>query len=151
MPDKTPITSPGKYVTPTAVGFANSHGELALVTNDAPLPVIITNRGGGDSTIITPPTPLAGQATQSVVVGPFTPNPNLPIHLQLSGQWKGTVALERSTDGGKTRQGLTIGGARWASFSGNVNEPVWQEVEAGASFWLNIQLESGEITYRVSQ
>ncbi len=73
------------------------------------------------------------------------------MHLQLSGNWQGTVSLQRSTDSGATRQGLTVGGTPWASFSGNANEPVWQETEADTSFWLAITLTSGTLSYRLSQ
>jgi len=145
MPQKTPISSPAKYVSPTAVGFANQKGELALVTSNAPLPVTVTNGSGPRVQ------PVAGKTVSSTVVGPFVPNSNVPFHLQLSGEWKGRVTLERSADGGATRQGLTIGGAPWASFSVNVNEPVWQETDSTASFWLNIALEGGELSYRLSQ
>ena len=143
MPEKTPINSPAKYVSASAIGFANPEGELALVTASAPLPVTITN---GSSV-----KPIAGKTASSTVVGPFVPNTNVPFHLQLSGEWKGRVTLERSTDGGATRQGLTIGGTPWASFSVNVNEPVWQESDSTASFWLNMTLDGGELGYRLSQ
>jgi hypothetical protein len=145
MPEKTPIISPAKYVSATAVGFASQRGELALVTSNAPLPVTVTNGSGPRVQ------PLSGRASSSTVVGPFAPNTNVPFHLQLSGEWRGRVSLERSTDKGATRQGLTIGGTPWASFSVNVNEPVWQESDSTASFWLNIMLEGGEVMYRLSQ
>ncbi|WP_347303353.1 hypothetical protein V5740_01640 [Croceibacterium sp. TMG7-5b_MA50] len=86
-----------------------------------------------------------------MVAGPFRPVAATPIHLQLSGEWAGRVSLERSVDGGATRQGLTVGGRRWGSFTTPANEPVWQENEAGATFWLNIEMTSGELIYRVSQ
>ncbi len=145
MADKLSVTSPGRYVAPTALGFADAAGELVVVTATEPLPVAVSE------TRSAPPAPLSGRAVQSAIVGPYVPVPDQPIHLQLSGTWQGTVALERSVDGGATRQGLTVGGAEWAVFTGNANEPVWQEADAAASFWLNLQIASGEITYRVSQ
>jgi hypothetical protein len=39
----------------------------------------------------------------------------------------------------------------WASFTGNANEVVWQEGEQGASFYLNIAVTSGTVSYRLSQ
>jgi len=148
MTKKYPITPAGLYVPPTAIGFADAQGDLALVTYEAPLPVSLIDSG---MIAVNPPEPLADIITEDLVAGPFEPLKNVPIHLQLSGEWQGTVALERSTDGGTTRQGLTVGGMAWASFTGNVNEPVWEESEAGATFWLNISLTSGTLSYRLSQ
>lgn len=145
MADKLSVTSPGRYAAPTAIGFADAAGELVLVTGTQPLPVTFSEARSA------PPAPLSGKAVQPVIAGPYLPIPDQPIHLQLSGTWQGTVALERSVDGGTTRQGLTVGGAEWAVFTGNANEPVWQEADPAASFWLNLQIASGEITYRVSQ
>ena len=141
-----------RYVSPT--GFASASGELALVTPDTPLPVMIINSSGGPSAMPQPqqrtPVPLTGTAAKSAIIGPFIPSVDLPVYLHLSGDWKGTVALERSTDAGKTRHGLTIGGYPWASYTSNVNEPVWQEVDPQASLWLNIAIVSGNLTYRLS-
>lgn len=150
MSQKFPISSPARFATPTAVGFTDGAGTLALVSQGAPLPVTITNASSIPD-LPDAPKPLVGRATSSVVVGPFTPAGSTPIHLQLSGTWAGRASLERSTDGGVTRQGLTVGGRRWASFTANANEPVWQDSEAGVTFWLNVQITSGELAYRVSQ
>ena len=57
----------------------------------------------------------------------------------------------RSVDGGTTTSGLTAAGMRWASFTGNVNEVVWQDSDSAATFYLDINLTSGSVTYRVSQ
>jgi len=152
MPQKKTVNSPGQYVLPTAIGFSNANGDLALVTQDSPLPVRVTNGTAGGSTGATAPAkPLAGEAAASTVAGPFVPARDTPMHLQLSGTWQGSVTLERSIDGGETRQGVTAGGQPWASFTGNVNEPIWQESGTDASFWLKITLESGQLTYRLSQ
>jgi hypothetical protein len=143
MSQNTPISSPSSYVAPTAIGFADSSGGLVLVSESEPLPVAT---GRGD-----PPAPLAGQASASTTAGPFAPLPDAPIHLQLGGAWSGRVELQRSTDGGVSRSGLTAGGLPWASYSGNVNEVVWQEGERDATFYLAITLDSGTLSYRVSQ
>ena len=139
-----------RYVSPT--GFANGSGQLALVTPDTPLPVMLIDGGSRAPSVPFPEnaTPLAGKTANSAVVGPFVTGADLPIHLQLAGVWKGKVTFERSTDGGATRQGVTIGGRPWGSFTTNVNEPIWQETDPAASFWLNIVLESGEVSYRLS-
>jgi hypothetical protein len=140
---KYPISPPASYVTPTAIGFADSVGDLSLVGAATPLPVTAA-RGAA-------PAPLAGQTGQAVVAGPFVPLLDVPIHLELGGVWAGQVALQRSSDGGTTRRGVTCGGLPWASFTGNANEVVWQEGEQGASLYLNIAVTSGTVSYRLSQ
>lgn len=138
------ITQPAGYVTPVAVGFSSSSGVLNLVTSGAPLPVA-TQRAG------TAPSPLAGSTSASTAAGPFVPLLDTPIHVQLSGTWTGSVQLQRSIDGGATRQAVTLGGGSWARFTGNANEAVWQEGEAAATFYLAIDLTAGTLSYRVSQ
>lgn len=140
---KYPISPPASYVTPTAIGFADSAGDLSLVGAATPLPVTATREAA--------PPALAGQAAQAVVVGPFVPLLDVPIHLELGGVWSGQVALQRSSDGGTTRPGVTAGGMPWASFAGNVNEVVWQEGEQGVSLYLDIAVTSGTVSYRLSQ
>ena len=140
---KYPISPPASYVTPTAIGFADSAGDLSLVGAATPLPVTATREAA--------PPALAGQAAQAVVVGPFVPLLDAPIHLELGGVWSGQVALQRSSDGGTTRPGVTAGGMPWASFAGNVNEVIWQEGEQGVSLYLDIAVTSGTVSYRLSQ
>ena len=144
MPNKPPISFPSSYVAPTAMGFADSVGALSLVAGDTPLPVAQTRPAAT-------PAPLQGQTATSIVAGPFVPLRDVSVHLQLAGAWTGTVTVQRSADGGTTRQALTAGGLPWARFTGNANEVVWQEGEAGASLYLDIALTSGTLTYRVSQ
>ena len=143
MTAKYPISPPASYVTPTAIGFADSAGDLALVGDDLPLPVTARRDAA--------PAPLAGQTSLTAVIGPFVPLSDAPVHLELRGVWSGQVALQRSTDGGTTRSGVTAGGMPWATFSGNASEIVWQEGEQGASLYLDIALTSGTVSYRVSQ
>jgi hypothetical protein len=143
MPISYPISSPTSYVAPPAVGFADADGNGVLVAGQAPLPVA-TVRGEA-------PAPLAGVTTQSLVAGPYAPLTGAPLHLELSGTWSGSVELQRSTDGGTTRSGLTAGGMPWARFEGNANEVVWEEGERAATFYLDIVLASGTLTYRLSQ
>lgn len=147
MPSKPTIHFPTNYVAPSALGFADRNGTLALVSGSDPLPVRVMTAAEA----IVVPAALAGETAKTTVVGPFKPASGTPIHLQLSGSWTGSVTVERSMAGGKSRQALTIGGTSWAVFSGNVNEPIWQENEAGVEFWLNIQVRSGTVSYRLSQ
>ncbi|WP_126665476.1 hypothetical protein [Croceibacterium ferulae] len=147
----TTILSPTSYVAPSALGFSDPAGNFSLVTPQAPLPVVVTGGGTQPVEALPPPTPLAGDAAGSTVTGPFKATVNRPIHVQLSGVWTGSVSLERSIDDGKSRYPLTVGGMPWAVFNSNANEPVWQDSEVGATFYLNIALQSGTIAYRVSQ
>ena len=140
---KYPISPPASYVTPTAIGFADSAGDLALVGDDLPLPVTARREAA--------PAPLEGQTSQTVVARPFVPLRDAPVHLALRGVWSGQEALQRSTDGGTTRSGVTAGGMPWATFSANANEIVWQEGEQGASLYLDIAVTSGTVSYRLSQ
>ena len=140
---KYPISPPASYVTPTAVGFADAAGDLAIVGEAVPLPVAMRRDAA--------PAPLTGVASQPVVAGPFMPLRDAPVHIQLGGEWMGQVTLQRSTDGGTTRLGVTAGGMPWASFAGNANEIVWQEAEQGASLYLDIAITSGTVNYRLSQ
>jgi hypothetical protein len=63
----------------------------------------------------------------------------------------GAVELRRSLDGGATQLPLTAGGERWGRFTGNANEAVTDESEAGASYHLGVTLQSGTLAYRVAQ
>lgn len=143
MPQKSRIESPAGYATSFAVGYSDHAGDLALVTSASPLPVSLT--------VGAPPPPLAGTASASGLTGPFAAAAGMPIHVQTGGIWEGRVSLVRSVDGGTTTSGLTAAGMRWASFTGNVNEVVWQDSDSAATFYLDINLTSGSVTYRVSQ
>lgn len=143
MPQKSRIESPAKYATSFAVGYSDPAGDLALVTASTPLPVSLQASA--------PPPPMAGIASASGLIGPYSAASGVPIHLQLDGTWQGRVSLVRSVDGGATTHGLTAAGMRWASFTADVNEVVWQDSDASATFYLDITLSSGAVSYRVSQ
>ena len=110
-----------------------------------PLPVTMQNPAPATST------PLTGTANASTTVGPFTPQLARAIWISLSGTWTGTVQVLRSTDGGATKLPLTVAGASWGSFTANCNEPVAEESDAAATYYLSITLASGSVTYRVAQ
>ena len=144
MSDQIPISHQANYVTPTAIGYADEAGFYVQVTEQVPLPVAGARAAAA-------PAPLEAETGQSLVAGPYTPLPDVPIHLELRGEWSGSVELQRSIDGGATRSGLTVGGMPWARFDGNANEIVWQEGERGATLYLDIAIASGTLEYRVSQ
>lgn len=141
-----PIQYPAQFAPGVAMSFDTGAGIATAVSDTAPLPVRLAAGGGGIR-----PAPLAGVAAASTLVGPFAPLAQVPIALALSGTWNGTVRLLRSIDGGTTKLPLTIAGSAWAVFSANACEPVWEENEAGAAFYLEIQLASGTLAYRLSQ
>ncbi|MGE3693463.1 MAG: hypothetical protein AB7F98_18965 [Novosphingobium sp.] len=128
-----PIQYPTSYSVSYAVAFSDMAGNSLLVSPDAPLPVTIGQPAGT--------TPLTGTAVASVVVGPYAPVAGRPVMLSLQGTWQGTVALRRSTDGGTA----------WGQFAGNACEPVWEESESIARLYLDIQIASGSVSYRLAQ
>lgn len=136
------ISTPAAYVTPQAVAFANSAGNALYVSQNSPLPV---------TSHACPATPLSGTTLANLIAGPYTPVIGRTVILALSGDWSGMVQLSRSTDGGATRQPITMGGAPWALFSTNCCESVWDESDAAARLYLEITLTSGTLTYRLSQ
>lgn len=117
-----------------------------MIGSGMPLPVIQVSPAS------TPPVaPLTGSTAANLIAGPFEPRPGVPVMLQLSGVWSGTVQVMRTIDDGLTRSPLTVGGVTWARFSANACEPVWEETEGGAELYLDIAIGSGTLTYRVSQ
>ena len=142
MPDPTPISTPAGYAPAYAIGFADSAQNLVLVSKTERLPVALT-----------PPAPeaLTGEAAASVQAGPFEAVPGRIVSVTLSGTWAGTVVLLRSSDGGTTLVPLRVAGQPWGQYTQSGCEQAWLETEDGASFYLDIQLVSGTVAYRVSQ
>ena len=138
----TTISVPAGFAPAYAVGFAGTGGGLALVSSTDPLPVVISAPA---------PAPLIGQSATPTVVGPFNATVGRAIVVALAGEWTGTVRLLRSTDGGTTRLPLRVAGGAWAEYAASGCEQAWSETEEGASFYLDIALESGSVAYRVSQ
>jgi hypothetical protein len=138
----SPISVPAGFAPAYAVGYSDTGGRLALVSDTAPLPV---------STAALAPDPLVGSISVSAIVGPFDAVAGRIVSVALGGEWEGTVTLLRSTDGGATKLPLRVAGEPWATFSSPGLEQAWQEAEEGASFFLDISLQSGNLAYRVSQ
>jgi hypothetical protein len=140
-----PITTPAGYHPSFALAFADEDGNGVVIDHDNPLPVAISAAAPPTST------PLAGSTSASGMLGPFAPVAERAIWLSLSGSWTGTVTLKRSVDGGTTRHPLTAGGEPWATFTANACEPVAEDGENGAAYYLDVALASGTITYRLAQ
>lgn len=138
----TSISVPAGFAPAVAVGFADGDGQLALASSAAPLPVV---------TSAPAPAPLAGESLESEIVGPFAATPGRVVVVALDGDWTGIVRLLRSTDGGATHMPLRVGGSPWAEYTSSGCEQAWSETEDGASFYLDIALQSGAVSYRVSQ
>lgn len=136
------IATPAGFAPAYALGYSDTAGQLALVSDAAPLPV---------ATSAPAPTPLAGTAAGSQLAGPFNATAGRAVVVALDGVWGGTVRLLRSTDGGVTRLALRVGGQAWAEYTSPGCEQAWVETESGASFYLDIALTSGSVAYRVSQ
>ncbi len=140
-----PIHAPAAYYPPFAVAFADDDGNGVVVDATNPLPVTVAPPASETGT------PLVGSLSASGVVGPFDPASGRAIWLSLSGVWTGTVTVQRSVDGGVTRLPLTAGGLAWAAFTGNACEPVAEDSESGAAYYLDVTLASGTLTYRLAQ
>lgn len=143
MPPSPDIRSPAAYVTPSALAFGQWGEPARLVSADQPLP---TCPGHAPGVV-----PLSGTTAASGLFGPFTPAPGIPLHLTLTGNWAGSVRVERSIDEGVTRQPLTLAGEPWAVFTANASESVAIEHEAAARYYLAVTLAAGSLGYRISQ
>ena len=150
MSDPIPLQTPAGYAPAVAIGLDDGTGHLALINAMRPLPVTAID-GAAAAVAMPKPDPLEGETSTPTLIGPFEPALGQPIFCTLLGEWIGTVRLLRSTDDGATSHGLTLGGAAWAVFSANACEPVWQETEEAATLWLDCDVTSGTLAYRVSQ
>ena len=146
MPN-VPISYPARYAPGVALNYADGSGNAILVSQGAPLPVSISAAPSGS----TAPAPLTGTTTIARTVGSFVPVVARPLVITLTGIWTGTVKLLRSIDGGVTKTSLTLAGSPWGEFTANVNEPVWEENELAAVFFLQLTPLSGTIAYRLAQ
>jgi hypothetical protein len=142
MSDPTPISLPAGYAPAFALGFADSTHNLNIVSDGLRLPVAFAGAA---------PPPLSGETSESLVAGSFAATPGRVISVTLDGEWDGTVRLLRSTDGGTTMTPLRVGGSPWAEYTSCGCEQAWTETEEGTSFYLDVALNSGTLTYRVSQ
>ena len=138
------VTTPARFIPLEAMAFGAVGGAATPVSAESPLPVYAT-------TVPASTEALEGTADASMTMGPFAPELARPINLTLSGGWSGTVTVLRSIDGGSTKLGLTVAGEPWGVFTGNCNEPVWEESEAAATFYLSFERISGTLAYRVAQ
>ncbi len=147
MNDYIPVKAPGGFAPAVGLGTTDAAGNLVLVGPDNPLPVA----GGMGSGVVAAPPPLQGTTTVALTAGPFGPVPGRAVYVELRGEWTGEVRLLRSTDGGATRSPITLAGAPWGLYTGNVCEPAWEESEVSAALFLELAPASGTIAYRVSQ
>lgn len=147
MPN-VPISYPARYAPGVALNYADDGGNAVLVSQSAPLPVTLAAVAGGSTT---PSSPLTGMTAIASTTSSYVPLAGRPLVLTLTGTWTGTVKLLRSVNGGTTKLPLTLAGAPWAEFTANVNEPVWEENEAAAVFFLQFTPLSGTIAYRLAQ
>ena len=139
----SPLKTPAGYVPQMAISFANANGDADLVSITNPIPT--------QEQPFTAAAALTGSTAASGQFGPYAVRAGRPIMLTLAGTWTGTVKLLRSVDGGTTKLPLTAASLPYASYTGNVCEPVWEESEAAAVFFLDVTLNSGTLNYRMDQ
>jgi hypothetical protein len=142
MPDPTPIQTPAGFAPAFALGYSRNDSALALVSDDERLPVAVAAPS---------PPPLEGQASTSQVAGPFAAVAGRVVGVSLDGTWSGSVRLLRSINGGATRLPLRVAGEEWATYVAPGFEQAWLESEEGVTYFLDIQLASGTLAFRVSQ
>lgn len=94
---------------------------------------------------------VTGSFTATGQSGSFQRDVERPqFNMELRGTFVGTVALERSLDGGSNWVGLTALGTAF-SFTGPCSE-IFEEPEVGALYRLNCTAyTSGTINFRLSQ
>ena len=143
-----PISYPGRYAPGVALNFAGEAGSATVVSSTSPLPVTIA---ASSSTTSPQPAPLSGVAAAAAMAGPYTPAAGKPLILSLSGNWSGAVQLLRSVNGGATKLPLSLAGMPWGVFNANACEPVWDETESAATFYLQLAPVSGAVAYRLAQ
>ena len=138
-----PLRVPSGYATLNSIGVLAPDGTVVPVSSDFPLPV------SSDGSAVVLPSALTGSATGTVTSAPFSPAPGKAVTVVLKGTWTGSVSVTRSSDGGATRQPLTLGGQPWGRFTGNACEQVWEEPTANAQLYLEIAVTSGTLNYRL--
>ena len=138
------IEAPAGFVPQHALAFGAADGPAVGVDAAHPLPIAAVRLPAAAA-------PLAGSTAASTTVGPFVPELDRPIWVTLAGDWRGSVSLLRSIDGGATRLPLTVAGQSWAIFAANAQEAIGEESAASASYWLAASISSGTLTYRVAQ
>lgn len=144
MADAKTVLAPGQYVRLHALAYSDADNTAVPVSITQALPVKLMPPAD-----VAPP--LAGETSDSGVLGPFLPVPGMPIWLSLFGDWTGRVTVSRSTDGGETRLPLTLAGEAWPRFTGVAHEPVGEESLAGAQWFLDVTIASGTLRYEVRQ
>lgn len=138
------ILAPAGYAPVTAFAFDDGSGGALVVQRSRPLPTMPVIAAAIS-------VPLVGSTAATGRFGPFVPELGRDLWITVSGVWAGTVRLLRSIDGGATKQGLTIAGDPWAVFTANANEAIGGESDASATYYLDLVLTSGTLTYRVAQ
>ena len=141
MPD---VSNPARSIPPAALAFGARNADATFVDAAHPLPVAEVLLAAGS-------TALAGSASETGVLGPFAPVLGRSLWLTLAGTWSGSVQVRRSADGGTTKHALTAGGEAWGAFTSNACEQVSLPTEAGETYYLDVTLVSGALTYRLSQ
>ncbi|WDF73474.1 hypothetical protein [Novosphingobium sp. KACC 22771] len=96
-------------------------------------------------------TPVSGSRTTSGATAAFTPEPGRDMLVQLTGDWAGSVQLERSLDEGVTWCATTLNNSAWALYTRNVSEAPVTPSSTSERFRLNATLVSGTLNFLMKQ
>lgn len=105
--------------------------------------------------VVTPASslPVSGSASSGTTnSAPFIPQLGRDMYITLSGNFSGTVQVQRSTDNGVTWNNITVaGGQPWGRYTGACDEIVETPTDGASRYRLNIVLSSGTVVYRLAQ
>ncbi|MGH6996939.1 MAG: hypothetical protein ACREEO_02045 [Phenylobacterium sp.] len=145
--------------TTTGRAAGGARADLQQLGNDA-LSNIASAFAGPSGILVRPATsapattpPVSGVFAADSQSLAFAADPGRPINVRLSSPlpWTATIRLLRKLPGEDEFRPVTMMGAAWATFTAPLNEPVWEESEAGALFVLDCDHVAGAIDYRISQ
>lgn len=150
---------PGDHITGNAAHiWVSAVGGQAIISAGTGEPQITTLDTGD---VAATSNPLTGTISDTLahVIGPFTPQLGRAIVATINAiaTATGSAQLLRSTDGGATQLAVTRNSSvanmwNFTSVLGAiVNEAIWQENDAAATFYLAVTLSTGTITYRLAQ
>lgn len=92
------------------------------------------------------------------IIGPFTPDLNRSIYCEIIATGaSGTITILRSRDGGTTKRQMTVDGDLWGKWTLSsltdvaLNEDIDSPTSGDFTYYLNINLTAGSVTYRMFQ
>lgn len=139
------VKLPAAYAPQFAMAFGAVGGDAVPVDSATPLPVAVrASQSAATSAAVSGTMSASGQSAV------FTPELGRPTWVGLFGSWSGSVTLERRVGPAGIWRAVTLGGAS-VSWTGNANEPAYEESVAGAQYRLSFARTSGTLDYEVQQ